>query len=173
MRFGIVAFGLLVILPAICSAEDPPKELFTGEVVLVLEALEERGIEARDELEGQVALQTSDGELVPILPDWRGRAFFQDERLRNRKVELVGYRQPGLPYLQVLSIYTFNEKGERQYTDYWCDICSIPMYEIKPCDCCQGEIRLRFQKRGLPEYLDRDANESSRNEAQGTQSGRE
>jgi hypothetical protein len=27
------------------------------------------------------------------------------------------------------------------------------MYEIKACECCQGDIRLRFQKQGLPEYL--------------------
>ncbi|MEK6262774.1 MAG: hypothetical protein AABP62_29605, partial [Planctomycetota bacterium] len=83
-------------------------------------------------------------ELIPILPDWRGRAFFQDERLRDRDVELVGFRRAGLPYLNVLSVDTFDDRGRRQYTDYWCDICSIPMYELKPCDCCQQEIRLRF-----------------------------
>ncbi|MCA9115867.1 MAG: hypothetical protein KDA79_12345, partial [Planctomycetaceae bacterium] len=29
----------------------------------------------------------------------------------------------------------------------------IPMYQIKPCDCCQAPVRLRFQERSLPEYL--------------------
>ena len=50
-------------------------------------------------------------------------------------------------------VFTFDDKGVRQYTDYWCDICSIPMYEIKPCDCCQGEIRLRFQPQELPDFV--------------------
>jgi hypothetical protein len=27
------------------------------------------------------------------------------------------------------------------------------MYEIKPCDCCQGPNRLRFQSKPLPDYL--------------------
>ena len=45
----------------------------------------------------------------------------------------------------------------RQYFDYWCDICSIPMYEIKRCECCQGPIRMRFQPRGLPSYIRTDA----------------
>jgi hypothetical protein len=98
-------------------------------------------------------LDTPAGELIPIVPDWRGRAFYQDEKLRNRKVELVGYRRPGVPFLQVLMIFTFDKEGTRQYTDYWCDICSIPMYEIKPCECCQGDIRLRFQPQALPDYL--------------------
>lgn len=133
----------------------PKQQLFTGKVVLLREALERRGVKSFSEFDKQVVLETPGGELIPIIPDWRGRAFFQDQRLRNRKVDLVGYRRPGIPYLQVLMVFTYSEKGERQYTDYWCDICSIPMYEIKPCDCCQGPIRLRFQPRDLPDYLDR------------------
>ena len=49
------------------------------------------------------------------------------------------------------------KKTVRQYFDYWCDICSIPMYEIKRCECCQGPIRMRFQPRGLPSYIRTDA----------------
>lgn len=145
---------------------SPKKQLFRGKVVMLREALERRGITAFDEFEDQVVLETPDGELIPIVPDWRGRAFFQDERLRNRKVNLVGYRREGVPYLQVLMVFTFNEKGERQYTDYWCDICSIPMYEIKPCDCCQGDIRLRFQPRGLPDYLSLPTDAAGKGEKQ-------
>ncbi|MFG0333306.1 MAG: hypothetical protein ACF8TS_08100 [Maioricimonas sp. JB049] len=135
------------------SLPTPPKKLFRGKVVLVTEALEERGIRHYPEMKDQVALETPAGELIPILSDWRGRAFYQDERLRNRKVELVGFRREGLPYLQILMVFAFNDDGERTYTDYWCDICSIPMYEIKPCECCQGPTRLRFQKQDLPDYL--------------------
>lgn len=136
------------------SAPKPQKQLFRGEVVFVSDALKELGVKAyKEELKDQVALLTPEKELLPILPDWRGRAFFQDERLRDRKVELVGYRRPGLPYVQVLSIYTFDDEDQRQLTDYWCDICSIPMYEIKLCDCCQQSIRLRFQPRELPKEL--------------------
>jgi hypothetical protein len=131
----------------------PPKKLFTGKIVMLRDALKRRGVTAYSEFDKQVVLKTPGGELIPIIPDWRGRAFFQDKRLRDRKVDLVGYRRKGIPYLQVLMVFTYNKKGERQYTDYWCDICSIPMYEIKPCDCCQGDIRLRFEPQKLPDYL--------------------
>jgi hypothetical protein len=134
------------------SEPTPERQVFAGRVVKVSEALQRRGVKAySDELKNQVALEAKSGELIPILPDWRGRAFFQDERLRDRDVELVGFRRPGLPYLNVMSVYTFDPDGKRQYTDYWCDICSIPMYEIKPCDCCQQEIRLRFQRQEITE----------------------
>lgn len=140
-----------------------PKELFTGKVLLLGEALKQKGITSFEEMHKQVALVTTDKEIIPIVADWRGRAFFQDKRLRNRKVQLVGTRKPGVPYLQVLMVFTFNDKGERMYTDYWCDICSIPMYEIKPCDCCQADIRLRFQEKPLPSYLpeSKEKNESA------------
>jgi hypothetical protein len=141
--------------PALDQAKPsptPPPQLYKGRVVRVVDALKTRGIKAyAEELKDSVALETADGELVPILPDWRGRAFSQDARLRDRDVELVGFRRKGLPYLNVMSVYTFDKQGRRQYTDYWCDICSIPMYEIKPCDCCQQEIRLRFQHQEITE----------------------
>ena len=135
------------------KSAPPKQQLFTGKVVLLREALKRRGIKAYDEFDKQVVLETADSELSPIIPDWRGRAFFQDKRLRDRKADLVGYRRPGVPYLQILMVFTYNKQGQRRYTDYWCDICAIPMYEIKPCDCCQGPIQLRFQPRGLPGYL--------------------
>ena len=134
---------------------DSPKELFAGRVVRLADALKRRDVKPSEaEIKDQFVLEAEDGELWPIIPDWRGRALFQDSRLRDRPVELVVHRRPGGHFLQVLSIYTFGEKGERQLTDYWCDICSIPMYEIKDCECCQGPIRLRYQTdRPLPTDL--------------------
>ena len=129
------------------------KELFSGKVVLLQDALKRRGVKALDEVKAQAVLETDAGELIPIVPDWRGRAFFQDERLRDRRVDLVATRQKAAPYLQVLMIFVFDEKGTRHYMDYWCNVCSIPMYEIKPCDCCQADILLRLQRQELPSFV--------------------
>jgi len=129
------------------------KTLVRGTVVLWRDALKKRGITSFEEFDKLVAIETTYGQLLPIVPDWRGRAFFQDEKLRDREVELVGYRRSDTSTFQVLMIFTFDKDGKRQYTDYWCDICSIPMYEIKPCDCCQADIRLRYQPQDLPDYI--------------------
>ncbi|MFO1096336.1 MAG: hypothetical protein U0992_23985 [Planctomycetaceae bacterium] len=135
------------------AANTPKPELFSGRVVYLQEALAKRKIETAEETAKHVVLETDSGELIPILADWRGRAFYQDEHLRDRKVELIGFRHPGVPYLNVIAVYTFDDEGRRNYTDYWCDVCSIPMYEIQACECCQGQIRLRFQVQELPEYI--------------------
>ena len=137
---------------------EPVKTIISGKVIALEEAFQQRGIKSyAEELKGQVVLVTSTGAIVPIVPDWRGRAFYQDRRLRNRAVDLVVNRRRGVPWVQVLSIYAFDEQGVRNITDYWCDICSIPMYEIKDCECCQGPTRLRFRPQELPKDVQPNA----------------
>jgi len=178
MRSGtlyIAAFFVAALSPIVRAADDPippgerptaapakpdspPPELFTGKVVCLKDALEARKIESAEETARQLVLETEAGVLIPILADWRGRAFYQDERLRSRKVELIGFRHPGVPYLSVLSIYVFDDEGRRSYMDYWCDVCAIEMYEIQDCKCCQGPIELRLQRQELPDYITRKSN---------------
>lgn len=135
-------------------ADDAVKEIVSGKIVLLTDALKMRGMKSyAEEIQGQVVVVTADKELIPIVPDWRGRAFYQDDRLRDRQVDLVVHRRPGVPWVQVLSIYTFDDKGTRNITDYWCDVCSIPMYEIKDCECCQGPTRLRYRPQELPQNV--------------------
>jgi len=121
----------------------PKKRAYHGRAVRLSEALAERGLRAGPEADGQIVLETAGGRLLPILPDWRGRAFYQDARLRNRRLTLIAHRRDDLGYLQPLMVFTYGDRDEPLFTDYWCDVCSIPMYEIKPCECCQGDIRLR------------------------------
>lgn len=90
----------------------------------------------------QVVLETANGELHPILRDARGRAFHLDERWRDIDLEVLARRYKGSPYLQVIRLYTLKPEGKFEL-DYWCDVCAISLFELKPCDCCQGEIRIR------------------------------
>lgn len=139
------------------KVKEPPRKLYSGKVVLAQEALKRRGIKVAEEMKDHAVLETLDGDIVPIAADWRGRALYQDKRLRGKRVDLVGYQRKGIPYLQVLVIHFIGKDGKREEMDYWCDICSIPMYEIKECECCQGPIRLRFRPAKLPSYLNDSA----------------
>ena len=86
-------------------SDDVAKEIVSGKVVMLADALKRHGIKNYvEESRGQVVLETETGELIPIVSDWRGRAFYQDERLRDRPVDLVVNRRPGIPWVQVLSI---------------------------------------------------------------------
>ncbi len=122
-----------------------------GRVVFLSAALKQKyGIKQVPESKERVlALQTADGMLLPLVEDLRGRSFRRDKRLREMEVVLMVRRYEGLPMLQVIRVYRIQQ--ERTFeVDYWCEICAIAMYELKACDCCQGEIELRQRLRPLP-----------------------
>ena len=122
-------------------------ERLRGRVVWMAEALKRRyHIETdADALQWHVALETDKGELHPIIKDVRGRGFFSDPRLRDIGMELVARRFAQSPMIQVIRVYTLKEE-DRYEVDYWCDICAIPMFELKQCECCQGPTRIRERK---------------------------
>ncbi len=130
------------------EANDYETVTLRGQVVWLAEALERRfGIQADDDArEAVVALETESGQLYPIVKDARGRGFHKDERIRNIDMALRVRKFKGSPVVQVIRVYTIHD-GEVFEFDYWCDICSIPMFELKECECCQGPIRIRERPR--------------------------
>lgn len=127
-------------------------ETLRGKVVWLSDALERQfGVRTEaDAAHSAVVLETAEGRLVPIVPDTRGWAFTVDERLRDVELELRVRRYERSSYVQVIRVLR-REQGDLFEIDYWCDICAIPMFILKPCECCQGQTRLREQK------LDADA----------------
>jgi len=118
-----------------------------GRVVWLAEALARRhGIQTVAEADERVlALETKDGKLVPLIEDKRGRSFRLDKRLRGIDVELLVRQYDGVPFVQVIQIFALKKDGKYEL-DYWCEICAIAMFELKACDCCQGDIELRARK---------------------------
>ncbi len=122
-------------------------ESLGGRVVFMADALQRlHGIKTvNDAKENTLVLESPEGKLYPLIEDKRGHSFRLDERLMGKPMELLVRRHEGSPAVQVIRIHTV-EDGQRFLVDYWCDICAIPMFELKPCDCCGGPIRLRKRK---------------------------
>jgi hypothetical protein len=148
MRWASWSAGGLIVLAALALGAEPgvqqASRVVRGRIVWLADALERlHGVrlvpEAREHI---LVLETPSGELVPLVEDERGRAFRSDGRLRGIDVEVVGRQQRGSPFLQVMKLFAVDD-GRRYELDYWCEICSIAMFELKPCDCCQGSIELR------------------------------
>lgn len=128
------------------------QETLTGQVVWLDEAmLRLQGVQWADDARRRVlAVETADGHLIPLVEDVRGRGFRKDERLRGRPVELLVRRYAGSPTVQVLKLYEWETVGQgaaatkqKYELDYWCSVCAIAMFELKRCECCQGETELR------------------------------
>lgn len=118
-----------------------------GKVVWMSEALAKRfGVKEVPEAKERIlALATDDGQLYPLVEDVRGRAFRRDARLRGIPLELLVRQYDGSPMIQAIRVYSLEKDGKYEL-DYWCDVCAIAMFELKPCDCCQGPIELRRRK---------------------------
>ena len=128
-------------------AEDKPvfrTESIRGQVVWLADALKDQfGISTvPDATQNSLAILTTDGQVLPIVENLRGRAFRTDDRLRGKDMEILARRYDQQPLIQILRVYEIKE-GQRYEVDYWCDICAIVMYESGPCACCQDHNRLR------------------------------
>lgn len=131
------------------EAHGASQESLRGKVVWLADALKSRhGIESdADAAKTYCALVTVDGQILPIVKDARGRGFWLDPRIRDIDVELLTRRLPGTSMIQVIRVYTLKDDGKYEM-DYWCDVCSIPMFELKACECCQGPTRIRERRVG-------------------------
>ena len=129
--------------PSVPEAKFTTKPI-RGRVVWLAEALLRlHGIRSVPEAaDRSLALETPDGKLHILAEDTRGRAFRRDARLRKLNVELLVRQYRHSPAVQVVRAFELS-KGGKLELDYWCDICSIAMFELKECDCCQGPIELR------------------------------
>lgn len=135
------------------SGDQPAYRTVTvrGKVVWLADALKTQfGISTVPEVaENSLAILSTDGDLIPIVENLRGRAFRKDPRLREMEVEILGRRHQQHPMIQILRLYQID--GDQRYeVDYWCDVCAIVMYETGPCSCCQDDNRLR--KRPVEEH---------------------
>ena len=150
-RLALLSVAMLTVNASFVRADEklPAFKLETirGRAVFLGEALERKFAvktvpEARQRT---IAIETTDGQLVPVVEDVRGRAFRVDERLRKPEIEVLVRRYEGSPSVQVIRLFELAADGKYEL-DYWCEICAITMFELKECECCQGDIELRRTK---------------------------
>lgn len=142
---------VILLLPALTVVAEPNSKFqlksLRGRVVWMSAALRQQyGIqEVPEAAERILALEESNGALHPLVEDVRGRAFRRDNRLRDIEVELLVRQYRGSPLVQIIQVFAVRADGKYEI-DYWCEICSIAMFEQKDCECCQGPIELRKRK---------------------------
>jgi hypothetical protein len=133
-----------------CQAEETSREpsfklkQFRGKVVLYGAALEEQlGIALEEPIASELyALVTDKGEILPLLPTGSALLFSADPRTRDRPMQITARVYEKTPGLHVIEVHSIKD-GKLHEIYYWCEICSIKMYRLKDCDCCQGPIELR------------------------------
>jgi hypothetical protein len=136
----------LSILRATASAE-PQKtknETLKGQVKTLAGVLEKAGAKLDpDASPTSLVLVADDGKIYPLVKDDGSRLFYKDDRLLNRDMRLTARLVPNSQFLQVVTVESYNKKGDLCDLFYWCDICSIRRGEKMKCECCGGPMELR------------------------------
>lgn len=143
-----MVLALMTVAPPVAADEatEARTVTLTGTVLRLTDAIEPLGVTTpQGPIADQVVLRGEDGSLLPLLYNVGSRAFFEDDRLRDRSAELVARRIEGLPYLQVLSAKIADDSGDLRTPEYYCDICTISVRFDQPCPCCQAPMELRFK----------------------------
>jgi hypothetical protein len=141
-----LAVGMLAVTADGSSGTPKPEKVMVhGRVMTLPSALHTLGVDSRLDAEvmsKQIVVLDDQKSIVPIISDDASRAFFLDERLRNRPVEIHGNRYAGSPYLQVTT-FRIEWDGRLETPEYFCVVCSISVGYPQICPCCQGSMELR------------------------------
>ena len=92
------------------------------------------------------ALVTSGGERLRLLANDPRVEMFTDPIVRQRELELVGWRRQGDAF-EILSVYSLHQ-GRRHHVHYRCEVCNITATAPGPCWCCGKDFELREEPVG-------------------------
>jgi hypothetical protein len=92
-------------------------------------------------VDARFELVTDSGERVRFLPEDPRSAIFTDRRVRERTLEIRGWRRPG-GALEILSVHSI-VGGRPHRIHYRCDVCNIDATAPGPCWCCGQDFELR------------------------------
>ena len=143
-------FPLILLMSVLFAGEDAPKTVVPtatklGKVVTLAQALAPLGLTFdKEPVAKQMVLLEADGTITPLLSDDASRAFFLDDRVRDRKVEIKGRLFKGSPYFQVVT-FKIEDGGRLRTPEYYCEICSISVRYPQDCPCCQGALIYRMK----------------------------
>lgn len=127
-------------LPYLAQAQTTPFKptVLRGRIVNLAEALQ-----SQVKLEGErgtiYCLKTAEGKLYPILPTDLAAAIYDDERFRQRELQITARTFPDVPFLEVIKLQSV-KWGRVFDLYYFCNVCNIVTHKPGPCECCQDPV---------------------------------
>jgi hypothetical protein len=83
--------------------------------------------------------KTSAGQLYSILPTDPAAAIYDDQRFRERELQITARLFAATTWLEVIRIQSVHA-GRLYDIYYFCDVCNIRTHKPGPCECCQDPV---------------------------------
>jgi len=161
-RIGRAMLMLLLAaaLPLMASAQDKPKApkaskapkvadesrkmALRGRVVCLTEEVERRyHVKSDCEHRGHVySLKTADGKLHSFLPTDTAAAIYEDQRFRERELQVTARPFPDSSFIEVIKLQSLRE-GKLYDLYYFCEVCNIETHKPGECVCCHAPVEFR------------------------------
>lgn len=147
-----VAWLLLVgALPLMVTAQEKPKAAggsqsvrLRGRVLCLAEEFQ-RLYQTMPDCEHRghsYGLKTDDGKLYSFLPTDSAAAIYDDQRIRERELQVTARLFPNTAVIEVIKLQSLRE-GKLYDLYYFCDVCNIETHKPGPCLCCHAPVEFR------------------------------
>ena len=134
----LVAPALPTLVAAQEQAEPFKPVVLRGRIVNLAEIMQ-----AQAKLEPErgtiYCLKTTAGKLFPILPTDLAAAIYEDERFRQRELQITGRTFVEVPFLEVIKLQSI-KWGRVFDMTFYCRVCEIRTHKGGPCPCCQDPL---------------------------------
>jgi hypothetical protein len=129
-------------LPFLAQAQEQSVEfkpvVLRGRIVNLADALQSQ-VKLEAERGTIYCLKTAEGKLHPILPTDLAAAIYDDERFRQRELQVTARAFPELSFLEVIKLQSV-KWGRVFDLTYYCRVCEIRTHKGGACACCQDPL---------------------------------
>ena len=84
-------------------------------------------------------LKTADNKFYPFLPTDLAAAIYDDERFRQRELQVTARTFNDLPFIEIINLQSV-KWGRVFDLYYFCEVCNIKIHKPGPCECCQDPV---------------------------------
>jgi hypothetical protein len=84
-------------------------------------------------------LKTTDARLYSFLPTDQAAAIYDDQRFRERDLQVTARHFPQTTWLEVIKLQSVRA-GRVYDLFYFCEVCNIRTHKPGPCVCCQDPV---------------------------------
>jgi hypothetical protein len=125
-------------------AEEPSPVILRGQVVCLTEELDRLYHTTTDcDKRGHLySLKTAKGKLYPFLPTDTAAAIYDDQRVRERELQVTGRLFPATSFIEVIKLQSLRD-GRLYDLYYYCEVCNIITHKPGPCMCCREPVEFR------------------------------
>jgi hypothetical protein len=84
-------------------------------------------------------LKTTEGKFYPFLPSDQAAAIYDDERFRQRELQVTARTFAEFPFIEIIKLQSV-KWGRVFDLYYFCEVCNITTHKPGPCECCQDPV---------------------------------